>query len=115
MLYSLEPSAYGDFDSASSRPGAGGRRAGSFGDAVEGSFGRPARSPAAGNGVMADTEIELIPGVPGDDDGEGWSPRVALDHDGWELYVIVGEEVAGMVEGVNDATWERIKARLADG
>lgn len=65
---------------------------------------------------MTDTGIELVPGIDGGEDGEGWEPRVALDHGGDgsnELYVIVGEEVGAMVEGVSDATWERIKARLS--
>lgn len=60
-------------------------------------------------------EIELFAGEPGDPEtGKGWMPRVALDHgSGSELYVIVGEEVAGMAEGVDTATFEAIRRRLA--
>ncbi len=59
-------------------------------------------------------EIELFAGRPGDDDGEGYMPRIALDHgptdSGYELYVIVGEEVEGMAEGVDAPTFEAIRA-----
>jgi hypothetical protein len=58
--------------------------------------------------------IVLFPGQSGDvETGEGWMPRVALDHDeGSELYVVVGEEVGGMVEGVSAPTFEAIRRHV---
>lgn len=62
-------------------------------------------------------EIELFAGGSGDEEtGEGWMPRVALAHgptdEGSELYVIVGEEVAGMAEGVDAPTFEAIRRKV---
>lgn len=55
--------------------------------------------------------VILDPGNPsGDDD---WRPEVSLEHEGSELFVIVGEEAAGMAEGVSAESFEVIRARLA--
>lgn len=65
---------------------------------------------------MSDTEVDLFPGrEPVDRFAEGgWLPRVALDHDGGhEMYVIVGEQVGGMVEDVPAEAFEAIRERLS--
>jgi glucose/arabinose dehydrogenase len=61
---------------------------------------------------VSNTEITLVPGQDGDEDGNGWTPRLAVDHDGRELYVIVGEEVGGMVEGVPPEVFEALRVRI---
>lgn len=61
-----------------------------------------------------DTEIKVLDRIDGDEDGNGWEPGLSLDHDGRsELYVIIGEEVRGMVEGVSAAMYERLRQRLS--
>lgn len=62
---------------------------------------------------MTDDRVILDPGNPADDDT--WRPEVSLEHGGDrnELYVVVGEEVGGMIEGVSSESWEAIKRRLA--
>jgi hypothetical protein len=65
---------------------------------------------------MRDSEIVLLEGVDGDEDGNGWQPALSLDHGGpghSELFVIVGEEVTGMAEGVTDEMFEQLRAKLA--
>jgi hypothetical protein len=64
---------------------------------------------------MSDTEIVLFAGCDGDEEGEGYAARVALDHDAKrnELYVIVGEEAAGMAEGVSATAFEAIRKLAA--
>lgn len=59
-----------------------------------------------------DTSTTLHPGRASDDDD--WQPEVRLDHDGarGELHLIVGEEAAGMAEGVDARTYDEIKERL---
>jgi hypothetical protein len=61
---------------------------------------------------MSDTEFELVPAAPGDEDGNGWRPRLAVDHEGSEMFVIVGEEVGGMVEGVDAETFRLLRERI---
>lgn len=55
---------------------------------------------------------------PGDSSNEDiWLPQITLEHEGeggHELYVVVGEEVGGMIEGVPYESFERITKRLAD-
>lgn len=65
---------------------------------------------------MSDTEIVLFAGTSATDDPDDtWLPSLSLDHDAGrrELYVIVGEEAAGMAEGVPAEVYEAIRARLA--
>jgi hypothetical protein len=66
---------------------------------------------------MSDTEVDLFKGREPVDrfaEDDGWLPRIALDHDGGhEMYVIVGEEVSGMVEDVPVKAWEKIRERLS--
>lgn len=64
---------------------------------------------------MSDDLIVLDEGSPADDDPSvEWRPRIALEHDAErrELYVIVGEEAAGMAEGVSAANFEAIRRRV---
>lgn len=64
---------------------------------------------------MNDSPVVLDPGNEGDvTTGDGWRPQITLEHDAQrsELYVNVGEETAGMIEGVSAANWEAIKGRL---
>lgn len=61
------------------------------------------------------SDVVLHPGAAGDDDGDGYIPRVALEHegeDGHELYVIVGEETGGMIEGVPFEAMDGIADRV---
>lgn len=62
-------------------------------------------------------ELELFKGRdPVDPFAEesGWLPRIALDHDGGhELYVIVGEEVGGMIEDVPAEAFAAVRERLS--
>jgi hypothetical protein len=62
------------------------------------------------------SEIELLPADDGGEDGDGWRPRLAVDHDSSanELYVIVGEEVGGMVEGVTAEMFELLRRRMEE-
>lgn len=57
-------------------------------------------------------EALLHPGRASDDDA--WQPEVRLDHDGKrpELHIIVGEEAAGMAEGVDAEQYAQIAHRL---
>lgn len=60
--------------------------------------------------------VVLHPGHPGDADGNGWMPEVSLEHDGErsEMFVIVGEETGGMIEGIGVDQFEQIAQRLGD-
>lgn len=65
---------------------------------------------------MNDSLVILDPGAKGDPEtGDGWRPRIALEHDAerHELYVIVGEETGSMTEGVSKESFEEIRRRLA--
>lgn len=55
-------------------------------------------------------DVILDPGRSGDD----YRPAVTLEHDARrsELYVVVGEEVGGMIEGVSEGSFRVIKQRL---
>lgn len=72
--------------------------------------------------MSSDDELILYPGRSGPDDladetpENRWLPAVALEHDAErkELYVIVGEEAAGMAEGVPEAVWLAIKEKWSD-
>lgn len=57
-----------------------------------------------------ESKVILAPGNAADDDS--WRPEVSLEHQGSELYVVVGEEVGGMVEGVSEASFAEIRGRL---
>lgn len=65
---------------------------------------------------MADDSLVILdPGAQGDPEtGDGWRPRIALEHDAerHELYVIVGEETGSMTEGVSTESFEEIRRRL---
>lgn len=50
--------------------------------------------------------------VPDEADTREYVPEVSLDHEGTELFVIVGEEAAGMAEGVSAEAWDDIVARI---
>ena len=67
---------------------------------------------------MADDRVVLFAGAEGDPvTDDGWMPAVWLEHEGpagHEMFIGVGEEVAGMVEGVDAATFEAIRARQLD-
>lgn len=60
------------------------------------------------------SDVILDPGNP-DGDGDDWRPSVTLEHDADrnELYIITGEEAAGMVEGISAESFEAMKARLS--
>lgn len=60
-------------------------------------------------------EIVLYAGAAGDEEtGEGYEPRIELAHaaDRDELFILVGEETAGMVECISSAAFEAIRRRL---
>lgn len=60
-------------------------------------------------------KVVLHPGHPGDPEtGDGWMPEISLEHHGTraELYVIVGEEAGGMIEGVSAEQFAQIAPRL---
>lgn len=61
---------------------------------------------------MSDEDPILDPGDPSE---ANWRPAVSLQHDAerHELYVVVGEEVGSMTEGVSTASFEEIRRRLA--
>jgi hypothetical protein len=59
------------------------------------------------------SKVTLHPGADGDE--HTWMPEITLEHDGQrdEMYVIVGEEAGGMIEGIGSDQFAEIAKRLA--
>lgn len=64
--------------------------------------------------MTQDEEVVLHPGGGSDDH---WMPKLTLEHHGTrsEMYVNVGEEAGGMIEGVSPEQFELVARRLRGG